>query len=66
MWAWDFVFEKTRGGSSLQWLVIIDEYTRGCVRLKITCRIQHEDVMDVLRELFLVDGIPEPIRTDNG
>ena len=66
VWAWDFVFDRTSSGSSLKWLAIIDEYTRECLALKAGRRIQHEDVKDVLRGLFLAHGIPEHIRSDNG
>lgn len=66
VWAWDFVFDRTSSGSSLKWLAIIDEYTRECLALKAGRRIQHGDVKDVLRGLFLAHGIPEHIRSDNG
>lgn len=66
VWAWDFVFDSTSRGSSLKWLAIIDEYTRECLALKVARRIRHEDVVDVLRGLFMAHGIPEHIRSDNG
>lgn len=66
VWAWDFVFDSTSSGSSLKWLAIIDEYTRECLALKVSRRIRHEDVIDVLRGLFIAHGIPEHIRSDNG
>ena len=34
VWAWDFVFDKTTGGTQLKWLSIVDEYTRECLALK--------------------------------
>ena len=66
VWAWDFVFDSTSSGSSLKWLAIIDEHTRECLALKVSRKIQHEDVIDVLRGLFIAHGIPEHIRSDNG
>jgi transposase InsO family protein len=66
VWAWDFVFDSTSSGSSLKWLAIIDEYTRECLALKVSRRIRHDDVMDVLRGLFIAHGIPDHIRSDNG
>jgi transposase InsO family protein len=37
-----------------------------CLALKVARRIRHEDVVDVLRGLFMAHGIPEHIRSDNG
>lgn len=66
VWAWDFVFDSTSSGSSLKWLAIVDEHTRECLALKVARRIRNEDVIDVLRGLFIAHGIPEHIRSDNG
>jgi putative transposase len=66
VWAWDFIFDQTTGGSQLKWLSIVDEYTRECLALKVARRITHEDVIDTLAELFAMRGVPEHIRSDNG
>lgn len=66
VWAWDFVFDKTTGGSQLKWLSIVDEYTRECLALKCERGITSEDVIDTLSELFAMRGVPEYIRSDNG
>ena len=66
VWAWDFIFDRTSSGSSLKWLTIVDEYTRECLALKASRRMNHEDVTEVLRGLFIAHGIPEHIRSDNG
>ena len=34
VWCWDFVFDRTTGGSQLKWLSIVDECTRECLALK--------------------------------
>ena len=34
--------------------------------MKVARRIRHDDVVDVLRGLFMAHGIPEHIRSDNG
>jgi putative transposase len=52
VWCWDFVFDRTVGGSSLKWLSIVDEYTRECLTLKVDRSITSEDVIDTLAELF--------------
>jgi transposase InsO family protein len=66
VWAWDFVFDKTTGGSQLKWLSIVDEYTRECLALKCARGITSEDVIDSLAELLAMRGVPEHIRSDNG
>jgi transposase InsO family protein len=51
VWCWDFVFDRTRSGTTLKWLSIIDEYTRECLSLKVDRSITSEDVIDTLAEL---------------
>ena len=66
VWAWDFVFDRTTGGSQLKWLSIVDEYTRECLALKVDRSITSEEVIDTLAELFAMRGVPTCIRSDNG
>jgi transposase InsO family protein len=66
VWCWDFVFDRTTGGSPLKWLSIVDEYTRECLALKVDRGITAEDVLDTLSELFAMRGVPTAIRSDNG
>lgn len=66
VWAWDFIFDRTTGGSPLKWLSIVDEYTRENLSLKVDRSITSEDVIDTLAELFAMRGVPQHIRSDNG
>ena len=66
VWAWDFVFDRTANGRSLKWLSIVDEYTRECLALEVDRGMTSEDVLDVLRDLFVIRGVPKYIRSDNG
>jgi putative transposase len=66
VWAWDFVFDRTAGGRSIKWLSIIDEYTRECLALEVDRRMTSQNVLDVLRDLFVIRGVPKHIRSDNG
>lgn len=45
---------------------MIDEYTRECLSLRVGCRLNADDVMDVLTDLFITRGVPDHIRSDNG
>ena len=47
-------------------LNIIDEYTRECLRTKVNRKITSQDVIEELFNLFILRGIPEHIRSDNG
>jgi putative transposase len=66
VWAWDFVFDRTANGRSIKWLSIIDEYTRECLALEVDRGLTSESVLDVLRDLFVIRGVPKFIRSDNG
>lgn len=45
---------------------MIDEYTRKSLAIKVDKNLNAKDVLDTLYELFLEEGIPEYIRSDNG
>jgi transposase InsO family protein len=66
VWAWDFIFDRTANGRSLKWFSLVDEYTRECLALEVGRSMRAEEVVDVLAELFVVRGVPEHIRSDNG
>lgn len=66
IWSWDFIFDRTDSGHSLKWLSIVDEYTRRCITLDVSRSMTSEDVINRLSELFVIYGIPECIRSDNG
>jgi transposase InsO family protein len=66
VWAWDFVFDRTANGRSIKWLSIVDEFTRECLALEVDRGLTSESVLDVLRDLFVIRGVPKFIRSDNG
>jgi putative transposase len=66
VWSYDFVTARTTDGRSFKMLNIIDEYTRECLAILVERRITSEDVINQLYTLFLVRGVPEHIRSDNG
>jgi putative transposase len=66
VWAWDFIHDRTQDGRPLKFLSIVDEYTRECLTLEVRRSFKSGDVIDVLKELFLIRGVPEHIRSDNG
>ena len=66
VWSYDFVAERTSDGRKFRILNIIDEYTRECLESKVGRRLGAQAVLDSLFELFILRGIPENIRSDNG
>jgi transposase InsO family protein len=57
---------RTSDGRAFRMLNIIDEYTRECLSILVKRKITSQDVIDRLFELFIMKGIPEHIRSDNG
>jgi transposase InsO family protein len=66
VWSYDFMAARTRDGRPIKILTIIDEYTRECLAIVVARRIKSDDVLHCLTELFVKNGAPEHIRSDNG
>lgn len=66
VWCWDFIHDRDERGRPLKWLSIVDEFTRECLALEVNRSMTAKDVIDVLAELFIIRGVPEHIRSDNG
>jgi transposase InsO family protein len=66
VWSYDFVTARTADGRAFRMLTIIDEYTRECLAILVGRRLTSEDAIDQLFNLFILRGIPEHIRSDNG
>jgi transposase InsO family protein len=47
-------------------LNIIDEVTHECLAIRIGRKLKSTDVIDALSDLFILRGVPEYIRSDNG
>jgi transposase InsO family protein len=66
VWAYDFVHDRTHDGKAFKMLTVIDEYTRECLAIKVDRKLNSEDVVEALGDLFLFKGVPDYIRSDNG
>lgn len=66
VWSYDFVKCRTSDGRAFRILAILDEFTRECLAILVARRITSQDVIDQLFQLFVLRGIPEHIRSDNG
>jgi transposase InsO family protein len=58
--------DRTHDGRAIRLLTVIDEYTRECLAIEVGRRLSSQDVLDLLRDLFVRRGAPEYIRSDNG
>ncbi len=55
-------YDRTHDGRAFRSLTVLDEYTRECLAIKAARRLNGNDVLDTLTELFLRKGIPCHIR----
>jgi transposase InsO family protein len=65
VWAYDFVHDRTHDGRAIRLLIVVDEYTRECLAIEVDRRLNSQDVLRVLARLFLEQGTPEYLRSDN-
>jgi len=66
VWSYDFMIDRTANGRAFKILNIIDECTRECLAILVSRKIRNQDVIDLLFQLFILRGLPEHIRSDNG
>src|SRR4030067_3698727 len=66
VWSYDFMQDRTHNGVPFRILNVIDEYTRECLAVRVKRGLTHQDVLEVLMDLFCERGVPVHIRSDNG
>lgn len=66
VWAWDFLFDRTRDGRGLKWFTLVDEYTRECLALEVERGMTARAVEGILAGVVRGRGAPAHIRSDNG
>ena len=66
VWSYDFMQARTHNGVPFRILNVIDEYSRECLAARVDHRLTHQNVLEVLAELFIQRGVPVHIRSDNG
>ena len=65
-WSYDFVEDCTHEGRKYRMLNLIDEFTHECLAIRVDRKLKSADVIDVLSDQFILRGVPEHIRSDNG
>lgn len=66
VWSYDFVSDRLHNGKKIRMLTVIDEYTRKCLTIRVRSSLKTDQVLDTLSDLFMTEGVPEHIRSDNG
>lgn len=66
VWSYDFVSERLHNGRKFRMLTVIDEYSRRCLAIRVEHQLKAEQVLEVLANLFIDEGIPDYLRSDNG
>lgn len=66
VWSYDFVADRLSNGKKIRMLTVIDEYSRKCLSIHVGYKLKSDDVLEVLSNLFIREGLPDYIRSDNG
>jgi putative transposase len=66
VWSYDFVAERLMDGKKIRLLTVLDEYTRKCLAIEVDYHLTSNDILDTLSHLFMTEGVPDYIRSDNG
>jgi putative transposase len=66
VWTYDFVQDRTHDGRAVRMLTVVDEYSRECLAIDVERKLNSQDVLNRLTELFTRRGAPKYIRSDNG
>jgi transposase InsO family protein len=66
VWSYDFVADRTHNGRAFRMLTVNDEFTRECLATRVGRKMNSNDVLHVLADLFIRRGIPAHLRSDNG
>jgi putative transposase len=66
VWSYDFVEDRTHEGRKYRMLNLIHEFTHECLAIRVDRKLKSADVIDVLFDQFILRGVPEHIRSDNG
>jgi transposase InsO family protein len=66
VWSHDFIEDRTERGGKLRMLSVLDEFTRDCLHIRVDRSIGAAKVIASLEWLFMLQGAPAYIRSDNG
>ena len=61
-----FLLLAQYNGKAFRTLNVLDEFNRECLAIKVERKLNSDDVIDALTDLFILRGVPAYIRSDNG
>jgi hypothetical protein len=66
VWGYDFVDAQTHDGRSVRLLVMLDEFTRECLAIRVARRLNSAHVIEMLGDCMLAHGMPEHVHHATG
>lgn len=66
IWIYDILFDRTKAGQILKILIVLDEYTRESLAIRVERHLGAGKVIETLEWLLMQRGAPEYLRSDNG
>jgi transposase InsO family protein len=66
VWTCDFIHNRTADGRPVEWLTLVDEYTRECLVLHAASSPTGADVRRIMARVVGRREVPTRIRSDNG
>ena len=58
--------DRTHDGGSFRMLTVINRFTRQCLAIVVDRKLNSDNVLHCLTDLFVQHGPPDHIRSDNG
>ena len=65
VWSYDFVADRLSNGKKIRMLTVIDEFSRKCLAIRTERALKSDDVLETLSHMFITEGLPDYIRSDN-
>ena len=65
VWSYDFVHHRTDDGRAFRTLNVLDEHSRECLAIRVKRKLNSNEVIDALTDLFILRVVPAYIRSDN-
>ena len=66
VWSYDFVHCRADGGKTFRTLNILDEFGRECLAIRLMRKLNSNDMINILTDLFILRGPPAYVRSNNG
>ena len=66
VWTMDIIHDSCMNGTKIRNLSIVDEFTRECLTVEVSTRVNSNTVGNVLSRLFTTRAVPRFLQSDNG